>query len=280
MRSSIRRGFLLCTSPLALASLLAAQTMVPPPYLEIFQEQVKVGRGGAHPAIESGWPRAFAKAKIPNYYIGMTSVYGPSEAWFAGGARSIAEIEANNQAVEKAPGLARELDRLSQADAANISEFRGVLARYHPELSNGPDINPAEAHIWEVLIFNVRPGHEANFAEGAKLYRSMVEGAKVTFPWATYEVMYGMPGPVFLVFVPHKALAEIDPATGSMAAIEKAMTQETMKKFGDLAEGYSSVESRVFSVSPEMSYPRPEWVASDPGFWGKKRATAAGGAAQ
>ncbi len=276
MRSSIlRRGLLLCASLLALASLLAAQTMAPPPYLEIFQEQVKVGRAGAHPAAESGWPRAFAKAKIPNYYIGMTTVYGPPEAWFSGGARSIAEIEEHNQAIEKAPGLSRELDRLSQADAANLSGLRAVLARYHPELSNGPDINPAEMRIWEVLIFNVRPGREGSFAEGAKLYRSMVEGAKVTAPWATYEVMSGMPGPVFLVFVPHKTLAEIDPATGAMAAIEKAMNPETMKKFGDLAEGYSSVESRIFAVNPEMSYPRPEWVAQDPAFWGKKRPAAA-----
>jgi len=133
--------------------------------------------------------------------------------------------------------------------------------------------------IWEVLIFNVRPGREGSFFEAAKLYRSMVEGAKVTFPWATYEVMSGMPGPVFLVFVPHKTLAEIDPAMGPMAAIEKAMNQETMKKFGELAEGYSTVESRIFAVSPEMSYPRPEWVTQDPAFWGRKPTKAAAGTA-
>jgi hypothetical protein len=133
--------------------------------------------------------------------------------------------------------------------------------------------------IWEVLIFNVRPGREGSFFEGAKLYRSMVEGAKATFPWATYEVMSGMPGPVFLVFLPHKTLAEIDPATGPMAAIEKAVNPEMMKKLGELAEGYSSIESRIFAVSPEMSYPRPEWVSQDPAFWGRKRATAAAGAA-
>jgi hypothetical protein len=276
MRSSVPVRALHTLSLLfALSSSLAAQAMAPPPYLQIFQEQVKVGRAGAHPAVESGWPRAFAKAKIQNHYIGMTTIYGPPEAWFSGGSRSIAEIEEQNQAIEKAPGLSRELDRLSQADAANLSGYRAVLARYHPELSNGPDINPAEMRVWEVLIFNVRPGHERDFAEGAKLYRTTVQGAKVTAPWATYEVMSGMPGPVFLVFVPHKTLAEIDPATGPMATLEKAMTPETMKKFGDLAEGYSSVESRIFAVSPEMSYPPPEWVAQDPGFWGKKRAAAA-----
>jgi hypothetical protein len=271
MRTSVLvRALALFSFPLAFPGSLAAQAMAPPPYLQIFQEQVKVGRAGAHPTIESGWPRAFAKAKIPNHYIAMTTIYGPPEAWFSGGARSLAEIEEQNQAIEKAPGLSRELERLSQADAVNLSGYRAVLARYQPDLSNGPDINPAEARIWEVLIFNVQPGREGSFAEAAKLYRTMVQGAKVTLPWATYQVMSGMPGPVFFVFVPHKTLAEIDPATGTGAAIEKAMNEDLMKKFATLSEGFSSVENRIFAVSPEMSYPRPEWVAQDPGFWGRK----------
>jgi hypothetical protein len=252
------------------SSVAAQQIKGPPPYLQIFQEEVKVGRAGAHPTAEAGWPRAFAKAKIPGYYIAMTTLYGPDEAWFCAGVRSIAEIEQQNQAAEKAPGLMRELDRLAQADAANISAHRSLLGRYHPELSNGPEINPAEMRFWEALIFKIRPGHEGDFAQATSLYRSTVSSAKTTLPWATYEVMAGMPGPVFIVFIPHKALAEIDPATGAMAAIEKAMNEETMRKFGTLFEGFNSVENRIFAVSPEMSYPVPEWVTQDPEFWGRK----------
>jgi hypothetical protein len=271
------RALLLSLAAYPGATTLRAQDAAhsPPPYLQIFQEQVKPGRAGLHPALESGWPRAFARAKIQNHYIGMSTLYGASEAWFCAGIRSIAEIEEQNAAIEKAPGLSKELDRLAQADAANISGNRVVLARYHPEFSNQPDINPAEMRFWEVLTFTVRPGHEGDFAQAAQLYRSVVEGAKATVPWATYEVMAGMPGPVFLIFVPHKTLAEIDPATGPMAAIEKSMTQETMKKFGSLSEGFASVETRILAVNPEMSYPLPEWVKQDPDFWGKKtKATA------
>lgn len=256
---------------LGFATSLAAQKMKgPPPYLQIFQEEVKSGRVGPHPAAEAGWPRAFAKAKIPNHYLAMTTLYGPDEAWFCAGVGSIAEIEQQNQAIEKAPGLGRELDRLTQADAANVSAHRSLLGRYHPELSNGGEINPAEMRFWEALIFRIRPGHEGDFAQAANLYRSTVETAKANLSWATYEVMAGMPGPVFIIFVPHKTLAEIDPATGAMAAIEKAMNEETMKKFGTLFEGFNSVEDLIFTVSPEMSYPLPEWVAQDPEFWGRK----------
>lgn len=272
MRSSIPvRSLHLACLLLGLTTSLAAQQMKgPPPYLQIFREEVKSGRVGPHPATEAGWPRAFAKAKISNHYIAMTTIYGPDEAWFCQGNASIAEIEQQNQAMEKAPGLMREMDRLAQADAANISAHHSLLARYHPELSNSPDINPGEMRVWEILIFKIRPGHEGDFAQAANLYRSTVASAKASLPWATYEVMAGMPGPVFLIFVPHKTLAEIDPATGAMAAVEKAMNEELMKKFGSLSEGFNSVENLIFSVSPEMSYPLPEWVAQDPEFWGRK----------
>lgn len=256
---------------LLLAGSLAAQSMQgPPPYLQIFREQVKFGRAGSHMQAEAGWPRAFGKAKIKNNYIALTSVYGPSEAWFVEGHQSIADIDAANKAIEAAPGLSAELDRMSQADAANVSGSDAILARFIPEASNPGEVNLGQIRVWEVSIFRVRPGKEANFFEGAKLFQNVVQQAKVSAPWAAFEVQAGMPGPTFLVFAPHKSLSELDQNTGNGAAIGKAMTMETMKQFGTISEGFVSVQSIVFSVSPEMSYPMAEWVAADPAFWNKK----------
>ena len=115
---------------LLVASPLPAQTGTlddPPPLLQIFREEVKVGRGGPHTAHEAGWPRAFAKAGIKNYYFAMTTVYGPQEAWFFEGHGSMAEIQEVNQAIEHS-GLNKELDRLALADAANISSATTILA--------------------------------------------------------------------------------------------------------------------------------------------------------
>lgn len=273
MPHAIQGGTIALT--LFLAGSLSAQVMPPPPYLEIFREEVKVGRAGAHVQTEAGWPRAFAKAKIPNNYIAMTTIYGPTEAWFFEGHGSVAEIEAVDKAIDASPGLTQELDRLSQADAANVNGLHALLARHLPEASNGSNIDPAEMRVWEITIFRVRPGKEGSFYEGAKLYQSVVQQAQVDAPWATYEVMAGMPGPTYLVFVPHKTLAEIDPATGVGAAIQKAMNEETMKKFGTLSEGFISVENLVFRPSPEMSYPPAEWIAQDAKYWGRKAMTTA-----
>ena len=206
----------------------------------------------------------------------MTTTYGPSEAWFMEGHGSVAEIDEVNKAIGAAPGLSAELDRLAQADAANISGVRVILGRYRPELSNGVALDLSQMRVWEVLVFQVRPGHEADFGEAAKLYKSTVEQAKIDLPWATYEVLAGIPGPTFFVFLPHRTLSEIDPATGVGAALGKAFNEEAMKRLGTLSEGYSSVEDMVFSVSPPMSHLSSDFVARDPKFWAQKPPAAKG----
>jgi hypothetical protein len=244
----------------------------PPPLLQIFREEVKVGRGGPHTATEAGWPRAFAKAGIKNYYFAMTTVYGPQEAWFFEGHGSMAEIQEVNQAIEHS-GVSKELDRLALADAANISSATSILAHYHPELSNSR-VDLSTIRIWELLVFQCRPGHENDFMEAAKLYKTTVEQNKIDLRWATYGVMAGMPSPTFLVFIPHKDLTELDPTSPTSVALEKAFTEESGKRLSTLAEGYASIEELVFLVSPEMSHLSPEFVARDPKFWGKKVAAA------
>lgn len=265
LRFGIRVAGLLFFSALPLAAQDA-----PPGYLQIFREEVKPGHAGSHEITEAAWPRAFAKAKLKNHYLAMTTVYGAPEAWFMEGHETMAELEESNKAIESAQGLTAELDKLSQADAANISGARAFLGRYRPELSSPGKVDVAKTRVWEVLIFQVRPGHEADFNEAAKLYKSTVEQAKIDFPWATYEVLAGMPGPVYLVLLPHLTLTEIDPATGVGAQLGKAFTEEAQKKLGSLSEGYASVEDIVFNVSPQMSYMSDEFVARDPKFWARK----------
>jgi hypothetical protein len=273
-RSPLRSAVRLAAALSALATAAAAAQDAPPPYLQIFREEVKVGRaGGVHTAAEAGWPRAFAKAGIKNYYIGMTTVYGPLEAWFMEGHGSMAEFDEVTKAIEDAPGLGAELDRLALADAANVSSATSILGRYNPDISNGA-VDLAAMRVWEVLVFRVRPGHDLDFMEAAKMYKRTVEQNKIDMPWATYTVMSGMPGPTFLVFLPHRNLAEIDPATGAGAALEKAFDMESMKKLNELSTGYESIESLIFSVNPRMSHMSPEFVARDPKFWAPKTAVA------
>ena len=96
---------------LLVAGSIAAQSMGPPAYLQIFREREKFGHSAAHRQTESAWPRAFARAKIQNQYIAMSSTYGIGQVWFVEGHKSIAELDAVNKENEAAPGLSAELDR-------------------------------------------------------------------------------------------------------------------------------------------------------------------------
>jgi hypothetical protein len=121
--------------------------------------------------------------------------------------------------------LGKELDRLAMADATSVSAATPILAHYHPELSN-PGVDLSAMRIWEVLVFRCRPGHENDFMEAAKLYKTTFEQEKIDVRWATYAVMAGMPGHTFLVFIPHVDLTKLDPASPTSVAAEKAFAEE------------------------------------------------------
>jgi hypothetical protein len=262
-------GFTLFT----VAPAAAQNNPPPPPFINIFREVLKTGHAGPHVATEAGWPRAFAAANTQNHYLAISTLFGGNEVWFLEGHASVAEIEAVNKNINDAPGLSAELDRLSLADAEHVESVRTLLARYLPAASNPGNVSLPAMRVWELVIFRVRPGQEADFFEAASLYKSVVEQARQDAPWATYQVIAGMPGPTYLVFAPHRTLAEIDPNTGAGAAIEAAMTEETMQRFSTLSSGMISVETLVFVTSPEMSYLSPEWIAQDSAYWGRKAPT-------
>ena len=53
-----------------------------PNLITIWREQVKIGQAAQHAKHEAGFVAAFEKAKSPYHYLAMTSLTGPSEAWY------------------------------------------------------------------------------------------------------------------------------------------------------------------------------------------------------
>src|SRR5262245_49303425 len=111
----------------------------PPAVLQIFREEVKQGRNVAQETVEAGYVQAFTKAKFPSYYLGMTAVSGPNEAWFTVAYGSFAALEKDRQSVEKSPALAQQLAQLDQQDGEFRAGGRTLLAVYRKELSIRPD---------------------------------------------------------------------------------------------------------------------------------------------
>jgi hypothetical protein len=247
----------------------------PPKVLQIYREEIKPGKAPAHEVVEAGWPKAFAAAKWPTHYLAAASVTGPSEAWFMTGFESFAAWETDTQNIDKNAVLKKEVDQLEAKDGELRSGGRSLVASYREDLSNSFNVDLPKMRYFRIIVFRVKPGHEAQFAEAAGIVKAGYEKAKLTQPWAAYQVYSGMPTPAFLVFIPMKSLAEVDTAFGNTKTIQDAEGEPNVKKLQTIsAEAYNAVESNIFAFSPKMSYPSEKWASEDPEFWKPKAAAA------
>jgi hypothetical protein len=127
-------------------------------------------------------------------------------------------------------------------------------------------------HYLEITQFIVKPGHEHQLEELAKMY---VEGYKQSVPdatWTTFQMIYGaQTGSAYLVVIPMKSLATVDKGLVQGETFEKHMGESSLKKMSELAA--ISIETQMvnlFEINPKISYPPDEWVKAEPSFWKPK----------
>src|ERR1044072_6031158 len=124
-----------------------------PKLLTIVREEVKVGRNAGHAKHEAGWPAAFEKAKSTDYYLAITSLTGPNEAWYVIPRESHAAIAASMKRDDKNPVLSAALDRLSLAEAEYVSGLRMIHAQARADLSVGSFPDLAKARFFAIVIY-------------------------------------------------------------------------------------------------------------------------------
>jgi hypothetical protein len=242
-----------------------------PKLLTIVREEVKVGRNAEHAKHEAGWPAAFEKAKSTDYYLAMTSLTGPNEAWYVIPRESHAAIAASMKHDDKNPVLSAELDRLSLADAEYVSGLRMIHAQARADLSVGSFPDLAKARFFAIVIYRVRPGHDAQFEAVAKAYGAARMRVAPKAGFRVYQVIAGMPTPTFLIFSSVEDYSEFDGMTAAIQDTVKALTAEEQaarQKFQ--SEGVISSEMNYFKLDPIQSYVSKETRAKDPEFWSPK----------
>jgi hypothetical protein len=247
--------------------------------LQIYREEIKQGKNAAHETAEVGYVRAFAKAKWPTQYLGMTSVSGPNEAWFTVAYDSFAALETDRQSIEKTPALAQQLAQLDQQDGEFRTGGRALLAIYRKELSYRPDQLAAsvpKSRYFNILTLRMRPGHDVEFNQAVGMYLAALAKANVDTPFASYQVVSGAPGGTFLVFSAVKSLAEMDAAPANQRAINAALGAEDGPKLLKLVgDSFLTTDSAIFAFSPKMSYVSKDFASADPDFWTPKPKAAA-----
>ena len=250
------------------------------------REFLKPGKAGStHEKTESAFVRAMEAAKWPTHYFGMDSLSGPSRSLFFVGYPSFEAWEKDNLATQKDATLSAAIDRASLADGDLLSLYESSTSIYREDMSLRAPVNIAQMRYFEITQFVVRPGHERDFEDLAKIY---VDGYGKAVPdahWATFERQYGAStspstGDVFIVINPMKSLAEVDSAFADSKKFASSMSESEKKRMSELtAACVESVQTNLFAFNPKESYPPDEWIKAD-AFWKPKAAAPAAKPAQ
>ncbi|HEY6413688.1 MAG TPA: hypothetical protein VIX42_08370 [Edaphobacter sp.] len=248
----------------------------PPKVLVIQREMLKPGRAGnTHLKTESAFVQAMTSAKWPTHYFAAESLSGLSRALFFIGYPSFAAWEKDNQDTAKNATLSAALDRAAYADGEQLTEYGSSAFVFREDSSLRASVDIAHMRYFEISQFRVRPGHEKDWDDLVKLYKSGYEKVPDA-KWAVFQSMYGVDnGGLFLVFVPMRSLAEVDQSLEDAKKFEAAMGEDGMKKLGELSAAcIASTQTNLFQFNPKMSYPAEAWIKADPGFWKPKAVVA------
>jgi len=247
--------------------------------LMIQREVTKPGKDGAiHEATEAAFIRAVQANKGNIHYIALTSLSGQNRALFMSAYPSLAAIDAERKTMPAAALAA--MDKAMVADGDVLSEQASSIWLRRDDLSTNVGGPPVGMRYLEVSEYIVKPGHEHEFEELAKMY---VDGAKKIpeFHWTAYQMAYGAPvgnshGPTFLVLTALKSGSEADAEFAAGKRFEDAVGEDGMKKIAELeAASVASEMTNLFAVSPKMSIPPESMVKADPDFWKVKTSTSA-----
>jgi len=254
------------------SSLTAQQGMQgPPKVLQITREFIKAGKSGAiHDKSESKFVAAMAAAKWPTHYFALDSLSGKSRALYLTGYPSFKAWEDDTLAAMKNKSFSAEIDKDEVADGELLDGVDQFVFTYDEGTSYRPSTTLAPARFMEVTSFHIKPGHDNQWHELAKLVIDAHKKAGTSAHWATYQIAYGGDNE-YVVFSDDKSMAEIDTGYAEDNQFRDAMGEDGMKKMRELvADCIQDSDSELFSINPAQSYPPDAWVKADPDFWKPK----------
>ena len=254
----------------------AEEPPLPPKVLTISREFVKPGKSGAlHEKAESAFVQAMTHAKWPTHYLAVSAVTGKPRVLFLTGYDSFAAWEKDVLAEQANPTLSAALDKAAVADGDLLSDADASALVFHEEYSLRAHIDIPHMRYFEISLYRVRPGHEADWDAIVKMVKAAYEKIP-DVQFATFYAQYGQEGSTYVVFTPMKSAAEIDKGFDQDKQFMANMGEEGGKKFSELiSAAIETSQHNLFVFSPSMSYVSDEWIKADPDFWKPKATHAA-----
>jgi hypothetical protein len=215
--------------------------------LSISTEVIRPGQEDAHQKTESGWRRAFNKANFPSYFIGLSSLTGPSTMLFLTGYDSLTGMQKEDEAQSSNAWLWAEQDKLSIEDSAFVSSKNHEYAELQPDLSVPPRFRLGAARTFAVSRIEVDPIHQSEFRAWLKSQLGL--GLQHL---ATYQITAGGLMNSFVLIEARTSLGEFD-KNGLNLSIG--------------TPGARSIVRNYFTPDPTMSRVTPEFAKGNEKFW-------------
>ena len=243
-----------------------------PKILGIYREEVRPGKTGAHAANEAAWAAALTKGQAPNHWLAMTSVAGPTEAWFLAAFDSWDALQKEQDALAENAAMTAEDDRFNALDGELLSRTSRTIASYRPAISYQPGVSLPTMRYMTIDVVRVKPGKVREFLDAWGTTVEAHKTAKMDEHWAVYQVNAGQPDGTFLFIYPMKSLEEID-KSGAMhadAAYRDVVGEGGRMRMNEMiAACVDSSQRLVFALNPKMSLLDKQWAETD-SFWTPK----------
>jgi hypothetical protein len=237
----------------------------PSKVLRIVREEIKPARGAAHARAEEAYVRAGAASRMPAYWIGMSAVTGPSEAWFFSGYDSYDALEKENDAFNAAVG--KQMEAADEGDAQFRTGTRLYLLELNEDLSYQMRPTVKDMRYITVMTVRVKPGYSRAFLDMRKALTAAHAKAKVEEHWAFYEITSGAPVGTYMVLFGSSAMKDDDTDPHTQAYRDAVGDEGRTMSEAFMREGIAGMDTATFEISPQMSHVPAEWIAARPGFW-------------
>ena len=247
----------------------------PPRYLNVVHERLKPGHGAAYDGMLSSIRGSYERFDIPAYWIEMKSITGPDEILALNLADSFGDFEKMGAGMAASIAAHPELAALQDRQLAeNTSSVANFIAERLDDLSfHAASINFVKMRFLHLTVFNIRPGHEAEFAEAAKSVASAYEKIEGTPAWVVYAVHSGAPVPSYLMLTALSSLKDEDAAAARRAPAMEAAGAAVQQRLQEIARSsYDSIETNIYVVNPHLSHMPADFTAADPAYWMPKTA--------
>jgi len=233
----------------------------PPPILQIVR---KPGTAGAP-------VRPYATAQAQVNAIGMRSITGLPETWLVEAHYSWASVDDLDQRLSAAAPVQVMNDAAEPLQDDVIAPARTMIALYRSNWSFRPAEAVrmlAKARYFQVSVFRIRPGTEAEFADVVRLRRATADAINLDRPDLAFQVMSGAPAGTFVFLSPIMTLRTMDDGRNPVPVYAEGLAAARQKEGKEkTADTEISREHLLFRVEPKISWVADDFAAGDEEFW-------------